>query len=276
MIASSAPEQGEESAVQSIVTHAAWRILAPQRFRRRFYSGHRTASPPVEMAREQVLGLIPWFLKILKFLLFGTILLLVSGASYAVFYQAVMPSRHATVPLHFDYSHPAENGLVLAPKAMFRRFRHIPPEAQAVPISTVDLFAKHVAWEAYHPAVAPPLITGKRLLSSKQAYYIEMLLYLPESIHNREAGLFGVVTDLQSSNHTTLARSTRWTQLPHESAWISVVRKLICLPAFLIGALTEFRTIELVAFRHFTESRDFPLVGIVQVHGEGLSSSFEK
>lgn len=213
----------------------------------------------MEEAREQVLGLIPWLLRVLKLWLFGTLLLLASGASYAVFYQAVMPSRYATVPLYFDYSPPIDTGLISSSRPLFKLPKQ-PPKTHVVPTAVVDLFARHVAWDAFHEAVAPPLLTRKHLLSPRQAYYIELLLFLPESIHNRNAGLFGVVADLQSSNHTTLARSTRWTQLPHESGWISFTRKLLCLPAFLIGALSEFRTIELAAFRHYVESQDFPLV----------------
>jgi len=209
---------------------------------------------------ELVMGLIPWILQILKLFLLGTILLLASGASYAIFYRAVMPSRYATVALYFDYSPPVDMGVVPSTRPLFKLPKY-PPKTHVVPTASVDLFAKHVAWDAFHQAVAPPLLTQNRLLSPRQGYYIEMLLFLPESMHNREAGLFGVVTDLQSSNQTTLARSTRWTQLPHESGWISFTRKLLCLPAFLVGALTEFRTIQLDALRHFVESRDFPLVG---------------
>lgn len=255
-----AEQQVEESAMQSIVTHAAWRILAPRQFqRRRFYND----PPPAEIAREQVMGLIPWLLQVLKYLLCGSVLLIVSATSYGLFYQAIMPSRYATVLLHFDYSPLVDTSLVVASHlhGTHRRPRLSQSAAHLVPTAAVDLFAKHVAWQAFHEAVAPPLITTNRLLSARQAYYIEILLFLPESIHNRDAGLFGVVTGLESSNHTVLARSTRWTQLPHESAWISVARKLICLPAFLVGALVEFRTIEVAAFRHYVESRDFPLVG---------------
>ena len=206
------------------------------------------------------MGLIPWLLQMLKFLLLGSLLLLASGASYAVFYQAIMPPRHATVPLHFDYSPPVETGIMKVSKPIFGRGKLPATDSSVVPTAMVDLFAKHVAWQAFHQAVSAPLLTQKRLLHARQAYYIELLLFLPESVNNRDTGLFGVVTDLQSSNTTTLARSTRWTQLPHESSWISFSRKLICLPAFWIGALTEFRTIEVAAFRHFVESREFPLV----------------
>eukprot|EP00977_Amphora_coffeiformis_P005902 scaffold1248_cov170-Amphora_coffeaeformis.AAC.21 len=258
----------DEPAIQSIATYAAWRILAPPQIRRWYYNNNNNnhqrrpmEDPPRE--DEVVLGLIPWMLQILKLCLMGTILLLASGASYAIFYRAVMPSRYATVSLYFDYSPPVDMGIVPSSRPLFKLPKHQTPKLSqnVVPTASVDLFAKHVAWEPFHQTVAPPLLTHKRLLSARQAYYIEMLLFLPESIHNREAGLFGVVTDLQSSNQTTLARSTRWTQLPHESSWISFTRKLLCLPAFLLGALTEFRTIELAAFRHYVESRDFPLVG---------------
>lgn len=265
MVTQALPAQ--ESAVRSIVRHAAWQILAPRQFRQRFYNQHphHPPPPPVEYAREKVIGLIPWLLQMLKFILLGSLLLLASGASYAVFYQAVMPPRHATVPLHFDYSPPIETEVIIATRPIFLRAKPSGSNPFVVPTAAVDLFAKHVAWEAIHEAVAPRLLTQKRLLHSRQAYYIELLLFLPESANNRDAGLFGVVTDLRSSNATTLARSTRWTQLTHESTWISISRKLVCLPAFWIGALTEFRTIEVAAFRHFVESRDLPLVRGIRI-----------
>jgi Putative adipose-regulatory protein (Seipin) len=61
--------------------------------------------------------------------------------------------------------------------------------------ATVDLFARHDSWEAFHPSVIPPPVAQKRLLQSRQAYYIELSLKLPASNHNQQgAGIFGVHT----------------------------------------------------------------------------------
>lgn len=284
-----------EEMASSLVTKAAWRILVPRRFRNRhqlrhhgyFFDSnsgcHPPPSPPAptEIAREHVMGLIPWLLQVLNVLLFVSILLLVSGGSYVLLYRSVMPSMLATVPLHFDYSAEpvVEKSLIATmmtsspttnnPLSFARRNNNSkqsrsPPQTPVTPTATVDLLAENGAsWEALHEDVAPPLIRQNRLLHARQAYFMEIVLYVPESEHNRRAGLFGLTTHLQSSsssNHTLLARSTRWTQLPHESGWISVSRKLLCLPAFWIGAMREFRTIPVLAFRHFVESRNHPVV----------------
>jgi Putative adipose-regulatory protein (Seipin) len=149
---------------------------------------------------------------------------------------------------------------------------HVLPSTAAASsaTATVDLFARHVSWEAFHPSVIPPPVAQKRLLQPRQAYYIELSLTLPASNRNQHgAGMFGVHTQLLSSsssssnnNNSTclLAMSRRSARFPHESSWIQVIRNIFLLPALLVGAMEESRSVTVLAFRHYTESKDLPLV----------------
>ena len=149
---------------------------------------------------------------------------------------------------------------------------------QSAPVATVDLFSNHDSWQHYHPDIVPTPKQKKRILKKGAPHYIEILLDLPESDTNREKiGIFSVVTQLQSSppevnkmensnSNTTattttrlLASSTRTARMPHESFWISVVRKLICIIPHLLGAIPESRRVIVPSYRYFVESEEFPL-----------------
>jgi hypothetical protein len=246
------------SAVESLVTHAAWRILAPSRLQRPFYEP--PPPPPVQQQGTTFVGFIPWCLRILKILLFASLLLLSSTTSYAVLFQSLMPSQQATAPLFFDYNlKPRVNSW----RDLSRFVSHL-WKRHCVPTASVDLWTQHPAtssWQVLHEAVTPPQITRDRLLYPQQAYYMEVVLHLPDALGNH--GLFGVMTHLSSSNGTALARSTRWVQVPHESAWIALGRKILCFPAYLVGAWTESRRLAVPVLRHYTESSVLPLVSVV-------------
>ena len=155
------------------------------------------------------------------------------------------------------------------------------------PFATLDLFAaRHdSAWTAHHPSVQPPPQATHRILQSGQRYYFQLTLELPESLRNQQAGMFGIVVQLFSSSPATssstmynssredrdsksttpkpsllLASSECWTRLPYESTWIGVIRKLVLLPALLMGAIHESRTVSVWPFRHYVESLQHPLV----------------
>ena len=267
--------------VRSLVTHAAWRMLAPRQFQQRFYdrrSAYMPPPPPPPVATAVTMGFIPWLLQTIKLVLGAVALLSLSMASYGILYQLAMPARYAAVPLYFDYA-PDRGGNNYSPSA------------------TIDLWAHphYVAWEAVHEAVAPPVRTTTRLLTARQAYYLEVALLLPES--PASTGLLGVRTELatslscviqSSSNDTSgtyfttndthptstnatqstlLAHSTRWTPLPHVSRWIRTTFQIVCLPAYWVGALAEVQTVVVVPFRHFVEARHWPLRHVtVQLH----------
>ena len=103
--------------------------------------------------------------------------------------------------------------------------------------------------------------------------YGEVVLDLPESKTNlQDIGIFSVVVELRSaddndnksnsnsnSGSKLLASSTRTARMPHESNWISVVRKFICLFFHLSGAFPEQRTIVVPVYRFFVETQNDPL-----------------
>jgi hypothetical protein len=221
--------------------------------------------------------------------LFKLILLLtISAATYGIFYHAAMPARAATEPLYFDYTtttakrHPHTETTSVSswysmagegPSSWYssmtipdasRRHLHQPPVSSVEPLpkASVDLFAKYPAWEAVHESVLPAPVAQDRLLSEGRAYYLEIVLTLPETAVNVEAGIFGVVTDLLSSNGTCLAISRRSSRFPHQSAWITLLKKWLTLIPLLLGAIEESRTVVIPAYRHFVESTDYPLVRV--------------
>jgi hypothetical protein len=148
---------------------------------------------------------------------------------------------------------------------------------QSAPIAVVDLFSNHNSWQHYHPDVVPQPKREKQILKTGAPYFIEILLDLPESETNREkVGMFSVVVDLLSSppsgtgnpdtdddtlRTTTklLASSTRTARMPHESLWISVVRKALCIIPHVFGAIPESRRVTVPSYRFFVESEEFPL-----------------
>ena len=289
--------------LQRIVTQAVYRAVmrtpaapaAPfQGFRRRpgddgsNYFDPRTYymhNPPV----SRFGGLFPFLGQLFKLIFMGGSLFALSVGSYAVFYHSIMPATIATEELFFDYSsglhgssshgrgvdHQATSASswsspTSAEVATRRNMFHSgffssrnrePPET--VPWAHVDLFARHTAWEAFEETVLPEPKCTERLLNPKGSYYFETILILPQSTYNFQSGMFGVVTELYSSNETQLAMSRRSVRMPHSSSWISTIRKCFLLIPLLIGALEETHTVTIPAFRHFIESPELPVQHVV-------------
>jgi hypothetical protein len=142
-----------------------------------------------------------------------------------------------------------------------------PQQQLQLPISSThamtDLFSRQDQWIAHHPDIVPHPKAQIRILPRNVAHYIEVVLEIPESERNRNLGMFIVGVQLQSSNRTLLASSMRTVRMPHESNWISVVRKIICIVPLMLGALQENRQVLVPSFRFFVESDRLPLVGAV-------------
>lgn len=155
------------------------------------------------------------------------------------------------------------------------------------PTAVIDLYAKHNNWWAMEPSVLPdtehhyhPSLSSvhrqlqhRRRLQPHQAYYVEIVLHLPDSTANREAGMFGVVAELYGSNSnsdvdensnnnstTLLAAARRSSRFPHTTPWISTVLKMILLMPILLQAFPEARTVTVPAFRQYVETEEYPLV----------------
>lgn len=131
---------------------------------------------------------------------------------------------------------------------------------QGSPYAINDLFSRHDQWVAHHPDIVPHPKAEERVLPRRVPHYIEVLLDLPESEQNQNMGMFGVLVELESSNRTVLASSLRWTRFPHESRWISIIRKGFCIVPLMLGALQESRRVLVPSFRFFVESEALPLV----------------
>jgi hypothetical protein len=222
------------------------------------------------------MGVFPFLGRVFKTLAIGSILLVISGGSYALFYQAAMPSLSAAHPLFFDYTGPLNPSFlgksnpppldytgVFTSTFYGKLYNNHTKDQRPEPWAVVDLFARHSSWEALQTDVLPQPIAEHRLLKAKQPYFIEVVLTLPDSNLNREPGMFGVVTELYSHNGTQLAVSRRSTRFPHQSPWITTVRKIFCLIPLLLGAVDEARTVVVPSFRHFVESSGHPLVSAV-------------
>jgi hypothetical protein len=249
------------SSVRQILAHAASGALTKRQNYHIPEDGPSFAQAPAP-AEDAFVGIVPFLRRMFILIFSGTILLISSLGLHGLFYFVAMPSHHATEPLFFDYSgisrHPAPVCVDESSKTCSRT-NHLPGE-KVMPWAVADLFSKHSQWEAFQKDVIPLPRADNRILKTGQAYYLEVALELPDSDINRAAGVFGVSVELQSSNGTKLASSMRAARLPHESAWVATLRKLIWLLPLLIGAVQETRTVVVPSFRHLVESRDFPLV----------------
>lgn len=196
----------------------------------------------------------------------------ISVVTYMTFYISNMPYRHVTRPLYFDYNYQTnsvENKRLSA-------------------VAVVNLKTKNdVSWEPMVNDVV--VLTTKPILSPQQAYYIELILTLPETINNKQGGMFGVYTELFStiieenkqdlflSGNSTIdspiktnltktkpsvliATSKRSARFPHTSNWILFIEKIFLLMPLLIHATDETKTIIIYAFRHYVENTKYPLV----------------
>ena len=213
-------------------------------------------------AQENFVGILPVLRQLIYYMFVGTILLMTSMATYALFYLVAMPTLAATEPLYFDYA--CKNTLDGLANACPNETTNCEYRHSCSPTAIVDIFAKATPWEALHPDVVPDARSKTRILTLRKHYFLDVVLQLPETTTNQQIGMFAIEVELQSKNHVPLARSHRSSRLPHESGWISVVRKSICLVPLLVGALSESRTVIIPSFRHFVESANHPLVGPVK------------
>ena len=215
-------------------------------------------------------GIVPIIRRLIIISAFGIAVLTSSATMYGLLYLAVMPSHQVTETLFFDYTglakHPSpvciEEEEEKVQSTTASSYRPSPEQLQSAPWAAVDLFAKHTSWEAFETVVVPsPVIKdGNGLLKPGKSHYIEVALALPESEINLMTGMFGVYVELQSSNGTKLALSTRAARLPHESHGVAMIRKVVLLIPLLLGALRESKTIVVPSFRHVVESSEQPLV----------------
>ena len=227
-------------------------------------------------------GILPFLGRLLKRLLFSILIFTASVVSYGCFYVAVMPNYSVVAPLYFDYT-----GTPAPPQSLQYHHHHLPRRRKGLgselvdhhhltvvqslpsPWAQVDLFARHSSWETGHifgyDEVVPHTTTLDRLLIPRQAYFVEVVLQLPETeLNQQQAGMFGVTVELKTVNGTGLALSRRATRFPHQSAWIRRLQKILLLAPLLVGALEESRSVYIPSFRHFVESQEHPVVRVAK------------
>ncbi len=249
--------------VRRLLEHAATEAIArAQEFEIPMRAFHRP-----EVATEGAfMGLWPILKRFLIICTVGCSILLSSIGVYGLFYLAIQPGQAASEPLFFDYSgiakHPAPPAVCSNETSLedYCPQHFLSEELRGAPWAAVDFFSKHSLWEAYHYEVLPRPLTETKILKEGKNYFFEVILELPESPLNRRTGMFMVHVNLQSNNGTRLASSMRAARLPHESLWISTIRKSMWLIPMIIGAAQETRTIVVPSFRHYKESATFPLV----------------
>lgn len=134
------------------------------------------------------------------------------------------------------------------------------------PTAVVDLRMSHTQWHAYADDVLPELSSLRRpdrVLKPGRRYYVSLSLNLPESEVNRDLGIFMVEVDLLSADGSRLARSGRPTALPHESAAVGLVRRMVLIGPILLGAVREARTVLVEPFDSYVDSPSRSLASIV-------------
>mmetsp|Transcript_24083 Transcript_24083/g.37163 ORF Transcript_24083/g.37163 Transcript_24083/m.37163 type:complete len:530 (+) Transcript_24083:151-1740(+) len=185
------------------------------------------------------------------FVLFSTSLL-----SYMVIYLLCMPSRLANEPLYFDYScRPsfAEQCLAASDSAS-------PSTTVCHPTARAHFLSDHTQWDPIVTEVAPKKFKS-RLLKPRKRYYVDTVLVLPESVTNRDMGVFMVQMDLFDDNGVLLAQSSRPAMLPFEGYIVGTLRKILLLPPLLIGAVPEARRLVISNFNNFVENADHCMAG---------------
>jgi len=249
----------DPAAFRAIVHHATSEALT-----RAQALGFLERSPPTFENKQTefgdaFVGIVPALIKAGRILLLVTLFLLSSLFFYGLFYIAIMNEYNAAENLYFDYSgmvkHPVENPIL--PTAHFRH------QNQSIldnaPWAVADFFSQHSQWEGYNEDNVPSLLTSDRVLKAGNSYEVGVSLDIPESQINIMSGVFSVLVEILSSDGTMLATSIRSTRIPHETAWISTIRKGVLLAPLLVGASEESRTVAVPSFRYLVESEDMPL-----------------
>ncbi|CAJ1953176.1 unnamed protein product [Cylindrotheca closterium] len=248
----------DPAAFKAIVHHATSEALI--KAQALGFSGH----PPVvdniqtELG-DSFVGIIPVLMKAFKVLLVLMAFFLSSLFLYGLSYVAIMPGSVSVQKLYFDYSgiasHPVSNQIF--PETHFRKT--LPHILDNAPWAVADFFSKHSQWEAYNDDTIPAPRTSNRVLKPGGMYQVEVILDLPQSDINIMSGVFSVLVEILSVDGTMLASSVRSTRIPHETGWVSTIRKGVLLAPLLVGAAEETRTVKVPSFRYLVENEEMPL-----------------
>jgi len=210
-------------AAQAQIEVLARRYQQEQRYYYEF-EGHPYYDCPVD---PQFGGFLSFLGRLLRRLVSLCIVLTLSVATYHVFYYCIMPRIVLQRDLYFRYN-----------------------QTQAWAEIDLELAQDWIASESILP-----IHTTSSLSSSYQDYFVQVDLHLPESLANRQAGMFGVVTTL-STHNTTLGISHRSARFPYETEWVRQVRKIASLFPLLVRAYHEIRVVSVSVLRHYRNDEE--------------------
>jgi hypothetical protein len=232
--------------------------------------------------------IVPRIKQTLYIVLSCILLFIFSSCTYCTFYCFYIPPNYVSVPIHFNYnkkipthcSNPEiiGNPINNNPERKFsvhnckeNELKKERKKLKLPPTAIIDLFAGHTQWQAIFPDVVPlpkaksldtevSIMSQKaRLLQPKQEYFFDVVLTLPESDTNRKLGMFTVEVELKANDERMLATVSRSSMLPYESSFLSFARQFFFIIPYLVGALSQARTVSLKCFDRFTESFEYPL-----------------
>lgn len=257
------------------------------------YFNHATIKDTAEVGRTffGFLGSVIHFIRqTVRYTLIGAFLLTTSTAMYALAYVAIMPENHATEPIFFDYNYkgcgiePCPPTAVIDLASMHTQWQahvsdvvyHLNDEHDTNNINTCTDSCANVT-----VAKDEQLQNTPRIMIPNHSYFIQIALNLPESEFNRQLGMFMVEVRLQSkikndslteingnrnmnAKHENeeiklLAKSSRPTMLPYQSAYVSFVKNSFIMLPLILGAVPECRTVVIECFDHYKESMNYPM-----------------
>ena len=212
--------------------------------------------------------------------LLGT-LLAAATAAYAVAYVSLVPRTKVSVPLFFDFDRavlaPAPrsemacdgSGTCAAPAdpKSARRLEALDPGAAArrqrsrveYPTARVDLRLMRQQWHAnasllWGVRTAEPLVSRSgRLLHPARSYDVYLVLELPPSAANIDAGVSMASLELRSAEELLLASSERSWMLPFRSSLQRRARDLTFLLPALLGFDSGSEAVEVQMLNAFVE-----------------------
>ena len=205
-------------------------------------------------------SLVPLLLYTAKLCALLVLLLLMSISSYGFVWRQIMGGLEVReFPVFFDYDGDFPRGLVdmhSSKQAPWLYESEIPSSLSNYRNdSALDERPENDSCsrnQAYDGAV----FEGEErnsVLEPDSKYFFELSLTLPESLVNRDIGVFMISVELQSRERSVLARSRQHSMLPYESSLVSTVRKVTLLAPLISGLLSETRTVHLICFDSYVE-----------------------
>lgn len=168
-----------------------------------------------------------------------TAVLWLSVLLYASFYHIYVPSASLVRPAHFKFrACPAGAGLCSFPAANVT----LSTESQA------------------------------EMLGRGQQYRVVLKLEVPDSVPNRDIGMFMVISRLYDKYGAISQESSRAVTLRYQSDLLKLIQTVALSPLYITGFLEEIQIINIELFTDFWDDFYHPAVGILlEIHSRQLS-----